>query len=257
MTMPIGAADGGDNGGQGENSGINPAWNDVLSAVPEDVHSQITPHLRNWDQNFQRVQSDFAPYKEFKEANISPDQIRMGMGIMQALEQNPKQVYDLLQQQFNFGSEGDQGETENAPTDDLDNLPDAVKERLGLIPELQKQLETVMQWAVGQQSASTEAQEDEALDNLITGLKSQHGDFDERYVLSLMQAGVDPQDAIAEYNKFVEKVSMDAQRPKAPKILGSGGIVPGEQPLDPRKMTSQDTKSLVAQMLAQSAAQNR
>jgi hypothetical protein len=257
MTTPIGAADDGDNGGQGDASGINPAWNDVLSAVPEDVHSQITPHLRNWDQNFQRVQSDFAPYKEFKEANISPDQIRMGMGIMQALEQNPKQVYELLQQQFNFGEEPGQGETENAPTDDLDNLPDSVKEQLGLIPELQKQLDTVMQWAVTQQSASSEAQEDEALDNLISGLKSQHGEFDERYVLSLMQAGVDPQDAIKEYHSFVEKVSSDAQRPRAPKILGSGGIVPGEQALDPRKMTPQDTKSLVAQMLAQSAAQNR
>lgn len=257
MTTPIGA-ESGDNGGQGDASGINPAWNDVLSAVPEDVHSQITPHLRNWDQNFQRVQSDFAPYKEFKEANISPDQIRMGMGIMQALEQNPKQVYDLLQQQFNFGSETGQGETEDAPpNEELDNLPDSVKQQLGLIPELQKQLETVMNWAVGQQSASSEAQEDEALDNLITGLKSQHGEFDERYVLSLMQAGVDPQDAIKEYNSFVEKVSMDAQRPRAPKILGSGGIVPGEQALDPRKLDPKSTKDLVTQMLMHNAAQNR
>lgn len=257
MTTPIGANEGGE--GQGNDSGINPAWNDVLSAVPEDKHSEVTGHLRNWDQNFQRVQSDYAPFKEFKEAGVSPDQIRMGMGLMQALEQNPKQVYDLLAQQFNFNDGAPSGQGDAEPEDDpYENLPDAVKAQLGLIPDLQQKMETLLNWAVGQQNSSTEAQEDEALDNLMNQLRQQHGDFDEHYVLSKMQAGQDPAEAIKDYNAFVERISTEAQRPKAPKIFGSSGSgVPGEQRLDPAKMNSQETKSYVAQLLAHNAAQNR
>lgn len=254
---------GGDNGQGGDSGGLNPAWNDLLSVVPSELHSQVTPHLRNWDNNFQTkvqsVQSDFEPFKEFKEAGVSPDQIRMGMGLMEALEQNPKQVYDLLAEQFKFGSENNsgQGGTE-APVDDaFENLPDAVKTKLGMVDTLQQQLDTITQWAVQQQNSSTEQQEDAALESLMGNLKSKHGSFDEHYVLSKMQAGQDPEDAIKDYNAFVERISSEAQRPKAPKILGSGSIVPGEHALDPTKMDPKQTKDYVSQMLAQAAAQNR
>lgn len=265
MTYPIGAGEnaGGD-GGQGSNSdgGINPAWNDVLGIIPSELHSQVTPHLRNWDQNFQNkvqtVQSEFEPFKEFKEAGISPDQIRMGMGLMQALEQNPKQVYDLLAQQFNFGSDNSGQGGSDAPVEDpYENLPDAVKEKLQNFEAVQKQLDTLTQWAVSQQTMTAEQQEDAALENLMTGLKQKHGDFDEHYVLSKMQAGQDPEDAIKDYNSFVERITTEAQRPRAPKILGSGSIVPGEQALDPKKMDPKQTKDLVVQYLMNSAAQNR
>lgn len=252
----------GDNG-QGENSGgLNPAWNDMLGIVPEELHSQITPHLRNWDQNFnnklQSVQSEYEPFKEFKEAGINPDQLKMGMGLMQAMEQNPKQVYDLLAQQFNFGADtSGQGASEEPVDDAFAELPDAVKQKLTMVDTLQQQLDTITQWAVSQQNSTVEQQEDAALENLMSGLKTKHGVFDEHYVLSKMQAGMDPEDAIKDYNSFVEQVRTEAQRPKAPKILGSGSIVPGEQALDPKKMNPHQTKDLVSQMLAQAAAQNR
>jgi small-conductance mechanosensitive channel len=256
MSTPIGAANEGGENGQ-DDSGINPAWNDVLSAVPEDAHSQITPHLRNWDQNFQRVQSDFAPYKEFKEAGVTADQIKMGMGLMQALEQNPKQVYDLLAQQFNFSADSGQGDAEPQEDDVFGDLPEAVKSQLALVPQLQQQLDTLTQWAVQNQQGSAEAQEDEALENLMGQLRQTHGDFDEHYVLSKMQAGQNAEDAIKDYQAFVERISTEAQRPKAPKILGSGSIIPGEQSLNVNKMDPKQTKDYVAQLLAHNAAQNR
>jgi hypothetical protein len=262
MTTPIGAADGGNNG-QGNDSGINPAWNDMLGVVPEELHSKVIPHLRNWDTNFQSkvnsVQSEFEPFKEFKEAGISPDQLRMGMGLMTALEQNPQQVYDLLKQQFNFDSDpGQGGGTNNDPAEDpYGDLPPAVREKLDNFESVQKQLDTITQWAVSQQSQSAEQQEDAALENLMTGLRTKHGDFDEHYVLSKMQAGQDPEDAIKDYNSFVERITTEAQRPKAPKILGSGSVVPGEQALDPKKMNPKETKDLVVQYLMNNQAQNR
>lgn len=259
MTTPIGAADG-ENGGQGSDSGINPAWNDMLGIIPEDLHSQVTPHLRNWDTNFntkvQQVQSEYAPFAEFKEAGVSPEQIRMSMGLAKALEDNPKQVYDLLAQQFNFGAGPGQGDPD-VVDDELADLPDAVKQKLEMFDAVQKQLDTLTQWAVTQQNSSAEAQEDQALENLMANLKTEHGEFDEHYVLSKMQAGMDPKDAVADYNSFVERITTDAQRPKAPKILGSGSIIPGEQGVDPRKLNPQATKDLVTQMLANNAAQNR
>lgn len=260
MTTPDGA-NSGENTGQGENSGgINPAWNDMLSIVPEELHSQVTPHLRNWDQNFQSkvqsVQSEYAPFEEFKSAGVSADQLKMGMGLMQALENDPKQVYDLLASQFNFGAETGQGETEEA-NDEFEGLPDAVKEKLSKFDNVQQQLDTLMQWAVGQQNQSAEQQEDAALENLMSNLRTKHGNFDEHYVLSKMQAGMDAEDAIKDYNAFVERISTEAQRPRAPRILGSGSVVPGEQALDPKKMDPKQTKDLVVQYLMNNASQNR
>lgn len=265
MTTPDGAAlNSGEGTGQGEDSGgLNPAWNDLLGVVPSELHSQVTPHLRNWDQNYQnslqKVQSDYAPFDEFKQAGVTPDQIKMGMGLMQALEQDPKQVYDLLAQQFSFGADNSgQGDSETPTVDEAyESLPDAVKEKLSKFDSVQQQLDTLTQWAVSQQSQSAEQQEDAALENLMSNLKNQHGNFDEHYVLSKMQAGMDPQDAIKDYNSFVEQVRTEAQRPRAPKILGSGSVVPGEHSLDPKKMDPGQTKNLVTQMLAQAAAQNR
>lgn len=260
---PENAVNDGENGQGGDSGGLNPAWNDLLSVVPAELHSQVTPHLRNWDNNYQnsvqRAQSDFEPFKEFKEAGISPDQIRMGMGLMEALESNPRQVYDLLADQFKFGSENNGQGGSDAPVVDeaFESLPDEVKNKLGMVDTLQQQLDTITQWAVQQQNQSTEQQEDAALENLMGQLKAKHGEFDEHYVLAKMQAGQDPDDAIKDYNQFVEHISSEAQRPKAPKILGSGSIVPGENNLNPAKMDPKQTKDYVAQMLAHAAAQNR
>lgn len=269
MTIPDGAADfnsGGEDSGQGssDGSGVNPAWNDVLGIVPQELHSQVTPHLRNWDQGvqhkIQQVQSDWAPFNEFKEAGVSPEHLRMGLGILQAIESDPKQVYDLLAQQLNISAEPGQGETEQKLSEEFQALPQEVQDKLQMFDAMQKQLDTVTQWASTQQQNWTQQQsqqqEDHALEETMSGLKSKYGNFDEHYVLSQMLSGAKPDDAVKAYQSLVEQITTEAQRPKAPKILGSGSIVPGETGLDPRKMDGKQTKDLVAQMLAQAAAQN-
>lgn len=262
MTTPDGAAQdfnsGSGNDGQGDNSGINPAWNDVLEVVPKELHSQITPHLRNWDngvQNrFQQVQSEFAPFREFKEAGVDPAALRMGLQLMSAIEENPKQVYDLLAQQI--GANNDQGDAE-PENDPYADLPPQIQEQLKLIPQLQQQLETVVGWAANQQTNNNAAQEDAALESLMTNLKQQHGNFNEQFVLSRMLAGDSPEDAVNSWKSVVEEITTEARKPQAPKILGSGGVIPGENGIDPKKLDPKDTKNLVVQMLMNNAAQNR
>lgn len=262
---PENAVNNGGDGGQGSSEGINPAWNDLLGTIPEDLHSQVTPHLRNWDTNFnnkvQEVQSEWAPFKEFKEAGINPEQLRMGLGVMQAINDDPRKVYDLLAQQFNFGANNGQGDNEPQFSDEYNTLPQEVRDKLAKFDEVQKNLDTLTQWAAQQQQTMTESQaqqqEDAALEQTMSNLKAKYGEFNEQFVLAQMFAGSDPDTAVKEYQQLVETISSDAQRPKAPKILGSGSIVPGESGLDPKKMDSKQTKDFVVQMLMNNAAQNR
>lgn len=267
MTTPDGAANGagfngGGDSGQGESSGINPAWNEVLSYIPEDAHSKVLPHLQNWDKNFsnklQEVHSTYAPYKQFQEAGIDAGQMQVALGVLRAIQEDPETVYKQLAATYNFGAEQEQGEPDSNLPPGFDNMP---PEFMNQFQQLQQGYDTLAQIILGQQQQQTEAQqqaqEDAALDQEINGLKQKYGDFDERFVLAQMMAGASGEEAIQAYNGLVEQVMQNNNRPRPPKLLGSGSAVPGSNGVDPRKLDSKGTKDLVQQMLAAAAQQNQ
>jgi hypothetical protein len=248
-------SDEGFSGSQGNSSGgINPAWNDVLSAIPEDAHSAVIPHLKNWDQNYSRLQQEhsrFNDYKDFATNGIPAEQLRMGHGLLQAIQQNPKEVYEALAQSFGFGGI-EQDETE--VPDELAGLPPEVVQKL---QRLEQGYELLAKSRIEEEEAKRQAREDAALEQTMSQLKAQHGDFDEVYVLAQMMQGAKPEEAIGAYQSFVEKVLAENNRPKPPRIMSSGGsTIPGEQRIDPRKLDSSQTKNLVADMLKAAAQQN-
>ena len=92
-----------DSSTEAEAPNVNPAWEDMLSKVPEEFHPALTPTLSDWDKNFQKVQQEYAPYKEFIENSIPVEAIQQSMQIRDLLENNPRGVYDFLQSQYNYG----------------------------------------------------------------------------------------------------------------------------------------------------------
>lgn len=259
-----------DNGSQqAESESVNPAWNDVLNVIPEDVRESVIPKFREWDSNFQtqvqKVHSDYEPYKFLKEDGIAGDDVRMALGIMNAIQDNPEQVYKSLGENFGFnsvdagatnGSISGQGVSGQGNTEAGDfNLP----------PEVQKQLErlqtghdTMAQIILAEQRKQEDAQRDAALKDEMDQLEQKHGKFDKGFVLSHMAQGASSQQAIEAYQNLVEQIRSDDNRPKAPRLLSSGGAgIPGQGKVDVTKLSDAATKDLVSNYLRDARASNQ
>lgn len=83
----------------------NPAWDPILSIVPEPLHAQIIPHLSKTDKHVQELQQKFAPYKGFVDQGISPDIINQSLMLGKAIQENPQAVYDQMREQFGLTHE--------------------------------------------------------------------------------------------------------------------------------------------------------
>src|SRR5882762_7452101 len=180
--------------------GINPAWNEALSTIPKEYHNQLLPVFQKWDANHQsgvqKVQSRYADYKEFVDNGVPADNIRIALGLAQALDENPQAVYQALHQEYGaqFGQNpqlqqqmgqqqqyqqqqgygGDQGYAGQQ------DIPE------GMTPELYQQF-MQMQEQVGmmrdimlhQNTEQQQAQEDKELDNLYNRMAQENPMFKE------------------------------------------------------------------------------
>lgn len=237
---------------QGSTGNINPAWNDVLAAIPEELHSQVTPHFSKWDQNYQngiqKVHSEYEPYKFLVENRIQPDQVQYAMSVMQAIESNPQQVLKALQEFV--GEEEEQGP--NHQSVDGQEAPEWLNH-----PEFQRVNQMVNQMAqlmVQQRQMETQAAEDAKFQAEIDRVKKELGDFDEEWVLTRMMNNekLELDDAVKQYHQF-EQSLIAKQRQPGPKVLGSGGSIPSPtNNLDVAKLEPKAKRNLIVQMLENS-----
>lgn len=248
------------NGGTNEppNQGGNPAWDDLLGVVPKEFHTQLLPHLQKWDtgvqQRFQQVHSQYEPYKEFLDGKIDPEDLRQGLGVIQAIKDDPRSVYMALAQNFDFNEtvqDEEQGKTE-VTTEEENNLPPHIAKEL---QELRGYVETLGQYLVKQREDATEQEEYDNLEREFSALRKEHGEFDERFVLALMQNGATAQDAVKEWGTLVDGIRSQNNRPKIPSIMRPGSSVPESGGIDPRRLNPGQTKDLVADMLRASMQQ--
>jgi hypothetical protein len=246
----------GGNPDAGDNTpGPNPAWNDVLSVLPEQFHQMVTPHFQKWDDAAnQRIESvnsqlkEFESYKPFAEHGITSDEIEQGLRILYEVNNNPQNVYNALQSAYNFGQQQTTTEAANEETDEENSagLPPEVMEKLSQHDGL---LQAVSQIILNDAKAKQDAQADMALETELNKLKETHGDYDEDYVLTKMMSGMSGEDAVKSYQALVQNLS---PKPFAPTVLsnsGGGAGVPSNA-IDPTKLSGKETRNLVAQMLA-------
>lgn len=237
--------------GQEGNSGFNPAWNEFLEPIPQELHEKVTPILQKWDQGVQqmvqKVHSEYEPFKQFKEAGIDPSRLEFGARLVQAIEENPQMVYEALGQHYQLGGNpqgsNNSGQGHEEPPGEEDPYAARFK-------EIERQNEIMAQILLEQRKAQEQAEEDARLEEELGSLRKKFGNYDEEYVLSLMQRGATGEQAV---QKWFEKIE-EAAKSRVPKplIMGGGGGIPN-QSTDPRKLSSKDTNALVAQMLQQAA----
>lgn len=223
-------------------------WAKYLEGIPSSLHPVVEQNYRKWDsdvtQRFQKVHSEYEPLKGYQpllENGYDPQQVYQ---LVDALNNDPKQVYDALVASF-ADEWGLNGEVSEQGQEDNEELPEFDPK----VQELKSTVDLMADIMLEQHRKEQEAQEDAQLDQYLSALKQQHGDFDEAIVLGLMHSGMSGEDAISRYNAVLS----NQNRPPAPRLLGSGGGVPTESvKLD----TPQARKQVIAQMLANAKAQS-
>lgn len=233
-----------------EESSGNPAWGEVLGAVPEEYHQALTPHLQKWDQGvnqkFQDIHKEYEQWKPYKEQGLDKQTVDFALGVMSQLENDPMEIYKALHSYL-----GEQGLLEALGQEDDDDEEDAGLPDDPRFSELQEGFSTLAEAWLSQEQAKQEAEEDAKLEVELKQMTQKYGDFDEEFVLSKMVNGMDTEDAVKSYFAYVDKILHERNRPNPPRVIGSAGAFPGQGSIDPKKLTDRGRKDLVADMLKQ------
>lgn len=256
----FGALDSGQDGQQGTD-GIHPAWNEMLSQVPQELHEKIVPHLQTWNKGvndrFQKVHAEYEPWKPVIKGT-DPETAQFAIQLLGALESDPRSVYKAIQEHYK-DQLGDliqptpaQGQGE--PNKELEDKP-----WLADVQQLRQENEMLARVYTAQQQAQQNAAADAQLDKELSDLRQKHGDFDEQYVIGLMIANknLTTEQAVQTWKQSVQSYAekMGFAGPK-PFFVGGGSNIPGTN-VDLKKASDKETKDVVIQMLAAAAQQNK
>lgn len=233
----------------------NPLYAEYLEKIPEGFRPIVEPVFKDWDagvtRKFQEVHQQYDPWKPVIESGFDPNVAQQSLQLVQALEQQPESVLLALAQAY--GVELAKPEVAPPVTPDPTGDEDELDPRLKQHEEM---LQTMGQYLVQQQQQAQQAEEDRRLQETLSTLKTQHGDFNERYVLALMAQGASPEQAVQQFKADLQQFTADQKASAAPVVVGPGGGVPANT-VDPSQLGDKDTKNLVVQLLAQANQQNR
>lgn len=76
---------------------VHPAYEKLLSELPEAWHSKITPHLQEQDKYFQQQLEKYTPFKDLVDEGVSAEVIKGGLSLARAIDEDPVTVYNNLQ----------------------------------------------------------------------------------------------------------------------------------------------------------------
>lgn len=234
----------------------NDFYSGILKDVPEGQRPIVEPYAKEWQtrvgKKFDELHSQLKPLEPFKELidnGYEYDDIVMAVNLAQSLQEDPQRVYQLLHQQYGGQASG-QGPTEQQQSDqDSEDDPTTLELR-----QLREQQAALTERFQQEDLTRKQAEQQQLIEDVISTLHEQHGDFDDVYVLNLMLAGADPEDAVKQFNETVETwaTKRNPANASAPTILGAGGGVPVPQGIDPTTLDDKATKNLVAQLLESS-----
>ena len=247
---------------QDDNSG-NPAWQEFLDVLPTQLHSQVTPVLEKWDrgvqERFEKLHEENEPYKAYQnyiDNEVDPETIDYALGIMQALNEDPRKMYDAMGEYYNFTqAEKQQIAKELGEDNDDDFMGDPEDDPR--ISRLEQGVEVMAQALLTREQQEQARQEDAALESAMTKLHDKHGEFDDSYVLMFaLQNDADLDTAVEAYRTFEQSIAQKTQAPQAPSVLGAGGGAVATNRPDPAKLSPAEKKDLAVQMLKAAASQN-
>lgn len=245
-------------------SGGHPAWDPIRQALGDEAFAKIQSHLQEFDRNAQtritELNSKYDPWAQFEKQGINPEIATRALGIVRGIDENPLQMYQLLE--THLRSQGLLGEQEQGVED-----PEEIDPRDREIEALRAQQEQIQQFLQAQQmrdqQEQMDRQADSALDQEIQAFRQAHEGLskqDEGAILTeyarRLKAG--------EYDASIEGIYAEREayrnqilsqpRPNdfAPRIPGSGGTAPtaaNHQQKDVAEYSREESQALLADMI--------
>lgn len=234
----------------------NPAWDPILSLIPEQLHQQVIPHLSKTDKHVQQLQQTYAPYKQFIDQGITADVIHQGLTIGQAIASNPQAVYDQMREQFNLTHEqaiqalednednDSQGLEGGYDDDDNDDEGFDIEEAVANHPLVRQLAEQAERNQLREQEQEREAQLNnikQEVDREWSELETMVGgklDADIREdimqrALALAGDGIPVlKDGFNAHVKFVSRIRNTTANNSAPSVAEGNGLLPGAHKYD-------------------------
>lgn len=218
--------------------GLGTEWNDVVGAIPEDRRAELAPVIKQRLDAFEPLKQ----WEDFQKSGITVEQAQNALNLSSVIENHPRQVYDKLAEYL--------GITPQQAQEVVEEIEEGAEDDDPRFTQMKQQLDILSQIIInerqGKMQADLRSQADAALDKELAAVKKKFGDVDEDQILLYMSRG----DMTAEqaYQAYTKRdADIRARRP-APTLLGGGQAVPGNRP-DFTKMSNEDTKKLVAQMM--------
>lgn len=233
----------------------HPAWRSILEVVPQEYQSQVREQLAAWDagvsRRFQKIHDEYAPYQDLED--YDPAMLKTAADVYSSLINNPKDTWETIGRVYGLSSDQD---SEDDDDEDGYELPAAVRNKLSKLDEHDRILGQLAQNYQQIQARDTEAQEDAELDEYLEELAEEYGDFDEDYVVGLIAAGIDGEEAVARYQFLMDQAQGQSQgRQYAPNVMSGSGGIPTSGSVNVSALNTQDTQNLVAEILRLTASE--
>ncbi len=223
--------------------GLDSSWNDFVGAFPEDKRAELGAQFKSRIDGYESLK----PWESFAKNGQTPESVQQAVDVLNIINNNPREVYETIGKSLGITPQQVKQIAEEIEDEDDDDEDDP---RFAELSQLRQQVQTLSQLQLAkhqQETAARQAEEqDKAIENELSGLKQKYGDFPEEQVLMrMLHMNMSAEDAYKNYSEFVD--SIRARRP-APTLLGGSGAIPNRR-IEPQKLDSKDTRSLVAQMM--------
>lgn len=251
---------------------INPAWKNILDAVPPEFHPVIIPQLQEWDkgiqQKFADIRSEYdelKPYEAFVKNNIDPDYAQQAVLLADQLQRDPKQVLLQVNDAWDLGyvPKEEVARPDDGGNMDFDDTDDIFKNPQ--VKAMQEALEKIQAELAQQQEQSAEESElaefEAYLDELETKTTEAGQPFHRTFVTALISEGLDGDEAVKQYHQVLAGATPESSTTKdeeapPPVVMGGNGTTGSGSPdgsIQFSSLSKNDLTNTVEQLLARAA----
>lgn len=225
----------------------SPYAQQFLQDVPQDQRAIVEEHLRKWDAGFTRYAQGMNDQLRQYQSLGDAQQIQQAVQYYNQLLNDPHSVAELLIQN-GFGPAQAQQLAQQATQqqnpqqmqqDPFQQMPEPIRQRFEAVDRLNQQY-SQMERAMGliaqkfneQDQMAQEQAGDQQLEQLLGQMKQQFGDFDETYILTQLANGANPDQAIRNYNAFIQREVNKRAAPQPPSVISGSSLPAIKTPLD-------------------------
>lgn len=248
----------------------NPAWNDILSPVPQEFHGHLKEHLSKSDKYTQEVQQKFAPFKEFVESGVGRDDIDQSLQLAHLFQTNPRGVFDFLNTQYNYipvsapqqapaGQNNSQGQTQSNEFDISGLETDNTEFDITKNPQFQQvanQAQLANQAVTQLQQERMEAQVNQQIQTEVTQLQQTFPHIPVQEVIKRAVANASISGGREDLNAAAKELDSmgwfkKPSTPAPPNLSGGGNRALPSSQVNPGAMTPKERTAHVAALLKQ------